>query len=113
MIVFRTSGRKINNKSLLTWALRREEEDSRQAAKAQRRGMRRRDSLAFANIQAPQDPAGGSIRRHIETRYGGRAGMAQFARHNLLCGFAALRELIFQTVHDSRDPIRDPDLHRS
>ena len=33
--------------------------------------------------------------------------MAQFARHNLLCGFAALRELIFQTVHDSRDPVFD------
>jgi hypothetical protein len=25
--------------------------------------------------------------------------MAEFARHNLLCGFAALRDLIFQTVH--------------
>jgi len=47
------------------------------------------------------------------TPYGGRAQMAQFARHNLLCGFAALRELILQTVHDSRDFVFDQNVSRT
>jgi hypothetical protein len=47
------------------------------------------------------------MRQHIQARKGGRIQIARFARHSLLCGFAAWRELILQTVHDSRNPVFD------